>query len=165
MTARLSNNPFPAYTYVPGRTPHPVRDPDGHSYQKPDPHVDEFDVEKWSACSAYLFGIDLFNAGFFWESHEQWEAVWHAVGRRGKVANLLKGLIKLSAAGVKSLEGQPNGVHRHSRRAAELFQELGQEDIELCGFQLAELQQFAQSLATEDQANSVDFELRPCVNG
>lgn len=29
----LPKRPFPAYAYLPGRQPHPVRDPAGHSYQ------------------------------------------------------------------------------------------------------------------------------------
>jgi uncharacterized protein len=37
------------------------------------------------------------------------------------VADFLKGLIKLAAAGVKALEGTPEGVKSHSGRAAELW--------------------------------------------
>lgn len=35
---------------------------------------------------------------------------------------MLKGLIKLAAAGVKVREHQPHGIRIHSRRAAELFE-------------------------------------------
>jgi hypothetical protein len=34
---------------------------------------------------------------------------------------LLKGLIKLAAAGVKAREARTDGVRRHARRAAQLF--------------------------------------------
>ncbi|MFQ5661093.1 MAG: hypothetical protein ACE5GZ_11755 [Gammaproteobacteria bacterium] len=34
---RYTNRPFPSYRYVPGKAPHPTRDPDGHSYNKPPP--------------------------------------------------------------------------------------------------------------------------------
>jgi hypothetical protein len=63
----------------------------------------------------------LFNGGYYWESHVAWESVWLACGRKGVVADFLKGLIKLAAAGVKALEGKPEGVKSHSRRAAELW--------------------------------------------
>jgi len=66
-------------------------------------------------------GIDLFNNGYYWESHEQWESVWLAAGRRGRTADFLKGLIKLAASFVKAREGRPIGVTRHARRAGELF--------------------------------------------
>ena len=31
---RYTNLPLPAYRFVPGKAPHPTRDPDGHSYNK-----------------------------------------------------------------------------------------------------------------------------------
>ena len=69
----------------------------------------------------YLWGIQLFNCGYYWEAHESWEQVWHACGRKGLAADYLKGLIKLAAAGVKSREGETQGVARHAARGAELF--------------------------------------------
>jgi predicted metal-dependent hydrolase len=69
----------------------------------------------------FLRGAELFNAGYYWEAHEVWEALWHAHGRRGVTADLLKALIKLAAAGVKVREGQEHGVRTHARRAADLL--------------------------------------------
>jgi hypothetical protein len=63
----------------------------------------------------------LFNAGYYWEAHECWEALWHAHGRHGATADLLKGLIKLAAAGVKVRQRQRHGVVTHARRAAACF--------------------------------------------
>ncbi len=67
------------------------------------------------------YGVRLFDAGYYWESHEAWEGLWHAAGRRGATAELLKGLIKLAAAGVKVREGQEHGIRTHAARAAESF--------------------------------------------
>ena len=39
------------------------------------------------------------------------------------MADFLKGLIKLAAAGVKALEGTPAGVQSHTKRAAELWRQ------------------------------------------
>ena len=69
----------------------------------------------------FLRGVALFNAGYYWEAHEVWEGLWHAYGRRGVLADVIKALIKLAAAGVKVREGQEHGVRIHARRAAELF--------------------------------------------
>ena len=41
---------------------------------------------------------------------------------------MLKGLIKLAAAGVKAREGRPQGVMRHAKRAQELLHSCAEED-------------------------------------
>ena len=109
----------PPYAYVPGGPwPHPTRSPEGHSFGRRDGPIGPT-VAEWSA--RFRRGIELFDAGYYWEAHEVWEGLWHAEGRRGAVADLLKGLIKLAAAGVKVRERQEHGVRTHARRAAECF--------------------------------------------
>jgi uncharacterized protein len=76
---------------------------------------------RWESSALYLRGVELFNAGYYWEAHEAWEPLWHAHGRRGVIADVLRALIKLAAAGVKVLEGRPDGVRTHASRAAALF--------------------------------------------
>jgi hypothetical protein len=140
-TARYTRIPLPPYSYVPGVSPHPVSDPAGHHHGVADPVVRHFHAQRWNACQPYLYGIDLFNAGFYWEAHEQWEAVWHAVGRRGPIAALLKGLIKLAAAGVKLREDRVEGVRRHAARAAALFRSVAAsaDPALLCGLPVQQL--------------------------
>ncbi len=117
----VPDEPFPPYAFVPGRFPHPTSDPKGHSFGVNPSTSPELDPARWQESRPYLYGIDLFNAGYFWESHVAWESLWLACGRKGMVADFLKGLIKLAAAGVKALEGTPDGVKSHSSRAAELW--------------------------------------------
>lgn len=111
---------FPPYTYIPKRTPHPVSDPVGHSFGVPSPPLPS-PLADWRQSVEYRHGIDLFNHGYYWEAHEVWEGLWHAAGRVGPLAQVLQGLIKLAAAGVKTTAGSEQGRQRHSRRAAELF--------------------------------------------
>jgi hypothetical protein len=118
---RYTQLAFPPYTYVPGRSPHPVSNPAGHMFGHELPKPPPLDPTNWRASETYLYGIDLFNHGFYWEAHETWESLWHAAGRRGVIADFLKGLIKLAAAGVKQSEGNAAGVDRHLKRAVELF--------------------------------------------
>jgi uncharacterized protein len=113
--------PLPPYTYIPGRSPHPVSDPAGHQHGRTPQTPDAIDAATWATNRFYLFGIDLFNHGFYWEAHEAWESLWHKCGRRGTDADFLKGLIHLAAAGVKGLAETPRGVLSHSRRAAVLL--------------------------------------------
>ena len=105
----------------------------------------------WRTSTHYLLGVDLFNHGYYWEAHEAWEGLWHACGRAGEVAEFLKALIKLAAAGVKAREGNENGVRRAASRARELFVRLagerGEERDRFLGLSLDELDRHAQMLA------------------
>ena len=211
----MSPRPLPPYTHIPGVTPHPLRDPTGHSYRGdeapeadtsrcirpmavsgprspasdiqpagghvagervgargshlsllpphpgPLPHsgvlsassadcggegVETTEHPDWTnapdtspppqapltwadlpAHPEFRWAVQLFNAGYYWESHEAWESLWHAAGRKGAIADFLKGLIKLAAAGVKLREHNRVGVERHARRALELFGEVQRE--------------------------------------
>ncbi|MBK1699056.1 DUF309 domain-containing protein [Rhodovibrio salinarum] len=121
---------LPPYAYLPyrdpaGRHPHPVRDPGGHVRNgAPGPEVTgPPDPDAWRSTPAFLWGIDLFNAGYAWEAHEAWEDLWRAADRP-EAAELLHGLIKLAAAGVKAGVGNTRGVARHATAAAELFAQL-----------------------------------------
>lgn len=147
-TPRLApGRPFPPYAYVGGEGPHPHprNHPDGHSRNAPESVPDPLDPERWWQSEAYLHGIDLFNHGYYWEAHEEWEGLWNAAGRRGPVSEFLKGLIKLTAAGFKAREGHPDGVRKHAQRAAAHFQAtLGMLDTSrFAGFGLADLLEFA----------------------
>jgi hypothetical protein len=115
---------FPPYAFVPGFSPHPRSHPEGHSYGKKEENVLPLDPVNWQEAEMYLYGIDLFNSGYYWEAHEAWEALWHSAGKEGTTADFLKALIKLTAAAVKIRQGQPGGIREHARRAALIFQEI-----------------------------------------
>jgi hypothetical protein len=144
---------FPPYAFVPGVHPHPVTDIRGHQFGYPHGAPAPLDPARPCASLDFLFGVDLFNSGYYWEAHEAWEGLWMAAGRTGPVADFLKGLIKLAAAGVKARTGQSVGVQRHARRADELFQSV--QDVmptgksAFCGIRIAELIRAARSLVAE----------------
>ncbi|MDB5341051.1 MAG: hypothetical protein JWN70_6670 [Planctomycetaceae bacterium] len=112
---------LPAYTHIPGITPHPLGDPRGHSFGHVHPACPTPDWQGLPDNRLFQHGRRLFNAGYYWEAHEAWEGVWIAAGRSGLVADFVKGLIKLAAAGVKVREGSAVGAQRHLARAEELF--------------------------------------------
>jgi len=153
-TKRWTTYPFPPYSYVTGKSPHPLREADGHGCPGP-PEISVAPTnETWQQCELYLWGVDLFNAGFYWESHEAWEGVWHAAERKGPVADLQKALIKLAAAGVKAREGRVEGVRRHATRSLELGRIVAEstDTTEFMGVNLDELSQLGeQTLATADE--------------
>jgi hypothetical protein len=139
--------PFPPYAFVPGRRPHPTSDPAGHSYGAEPDLPAPIEPAHWEASTPYRYGLDLFNHQFYWESHVQFESLWLAAGRKGLVADFLKGLIKLAAAGVKHLEGKPQGVRSHACRAAELWRGVGL-DVFL-GLRLRELIELAERVGRQ----------------
>ncbi len=117
------DRPFPPYAFVPGGPwPHPTSHPEGHARGRPHVSVPPIEGDEWPASPSYCEGVALFNAGYYWEAHEAWEGLWLAHDRRGPTADVLKGLIKLAAAGVKVRQGQPHGITTHARRAASLFE-------------------------------------------
>ena len=95
--------PFPAYAFLPGRMPHPRRDPKGHSFGTPEPKPAYLPPDQWRANESYLFGVDLHNHGYWWESHELWEALWHLTD--GVEGQFLQGLIQISAANIQRALG------------------------------------------------------------
>ena len=146
----LPDQPFPPYSFVPGRFPHPTSDPAGHSFGIEPQTPAAIEPERWDQCKPYLYGIDLFNAQYYWESHVEFESLWLACGRHGVTADFLKGLIKLAAAGVKHLEGKPHGVTSHACRATKLWEDVAQnlrgEQEFFLGFRLKALIEMAETI-------------------
>jgi predicted metal-dependent hydrolase len=109
-------DPLPPHAFVPGG---PWHRPAAEDLRHGD--IAPIEGDDWQRSTAYLRGIELFNAGYYWEAHEAWEALWHAQGRSGPTADVIKALIKLAAAGVKVRQRQRHGVVVHAERAAALF--------------------------------------------
>ena len=101
---------FPPYAYLPGRDPHPVRDPRGHSYGEDEGPAGYFDPADWRANADYLYGVDLYNHGYLWEAHEDWEGLWHQSKHDELQTELLQGLIQCAAASLKIPMDQPRGL-------------------------------------------------------
>ena len=134
---------LPPYTYVPGSgVPHPIRDPKGHSHARKVRTVKPLIPESWADNRTYLVAIDYFNMGYYWEAHEEWERLWRLSGPDTAVGRFLKGLVKLSAAGVKVREKSIHGVRRHAASAGEVFADVAAEvnSERFCGLEFTMLQ-------------------------
>jgi hypothetical protein len=118
---RYSRRPFPAYRFVPGRTPHPTRDPAGHSYgHRPTPAA-SFDAERWYREDDYLYGVDLYNHGYWWEAHEAWESCWAAAGKLTPTGLFLQGLIQITAGCLKKHQGHTDAGRRLAQEGLDKF--------------------------------------------
>lgn len=147
----LPNVDPPRYTHIPGSgTPHPYRDPRGHSHNRrpspPKPLVDEH----WAENRSYLTALDYFNLGFYWEAHDEWERLLRATGPEELCGIFLKGLVKMAAAGIKVREESIHGVRRHAASAGEVFADVAAESDQdrYCGLDFT-LLQFAADRAAQ----------------
>lgn len=107
----LPERVLPPYAYLPGKFPHPVRDPAGHSFGA------GYDCQIASPSEEFVWGADLFNQGYYWEAHEAWELLWQQAEAATPQRLFYKALILLAAAGVKLREGKPRPAARHYGRA------------------------------------------------
>jgi uncharacterized protein len=139
----LPSADLPQYTYIPGTTtPHPIRDPRGHSHNRKGRPSLPLTPENWADSRTYLLALDYFNNGFYWEAHEEWERLWRVSGPDSTVGRFLRGLIKLAAAGVKVREYSIHGVRRHAASAGEVFADVAAEvgTDRFCGLEFTTLQ-------------------------
>lgn len=121
MMVRYTYKEFPPYAFVPAYYPHPRANVEGHSYNQEEKIFETISLNNYKDSEDYLFGIDLFNYGYYWEAHEVWEGLWKAHGKEGLIADFLKALIRMSASGVKVRQGQINGIKEHSKFSGEMF--------------------------------------------
>ena len=139
----LPTGELPSYTYIPGTdTPHPIRDPRGHSHGQRNRTARALDPAAWADNRNDLLAIDYFNLGYYWEAHEEWERLWRASNPESLIGQFLKGLVKLSAAGVKVRERSIHGVRRHAASAGEVFADVAAEvgEDHYCGLEFIMLQ-------------------------
>jgi hypothetical protein len=118
MKRLIPNIPFPPYLFIPGVNTHPKKE-GGHMFEQGEPVASALDVAHTKDSDFLKYSIDLFNHGYYWESHVYFEALWNAHGRKGSVADFLKAMIKLGAAGVKFSIQQDENAKEHLIRAKE----------------------------------------------
>ncbi len=115
---------LPPYAFLPGRDPHPTRDPSGHSFGREEASSPFRPSSDWRENEPYLWGVDLYNHGFLWEAHEAWEGLWHSAKRDRLQALHLQGLIQCAAAWLKIPMQQPQGTIRLAALAAEKLEQV-----------------------------------------
>lgn len=107
---------------------------------EPDPVAPLIELAHPETSDFLRYSIDLLNSEYYWESHVYFESLWNAHGRVGNVADFLKGMIKLGAAGVKMTIDQKVAADGHLMRARELFELVKKEEGSVfLGFDLNEI--------------------------
>ena len=135
--SRYTDIPFPPYRFIPGENPHPTEDPRGYAYGKPE-NVIWHGPNEWSRNPQYLYGVDLYNHGYWWESHEAWESLWKKPQANFLIKKFLQGLIKISSAFIKWHLHQQRGLeHLYNEGVSHLKDVLQEQEIYM-GLDLAE---------------------------
>ena len=121
---RYSTRPFPPYRFIPGHRPHPRRNVHGHSYGQPEPKPAGLSAKHWQKSEAYLYGIDLYNFAYWWESHEIFEGFWRAAGHDTEQRQFFQALIQLAAANLKHFLTHTTTAHNLLERGIARLQRL-----------------------------------------
>jgi hypothetical protein len=100
---------LPPVPHQPGRTPRPD---DALFAPLKAGLSSELSFEDLAASKAFRGGLEAFDAGYFWEAHELWEAVWICLPPASAERQLLQGLIQLANAGLKNRMGQASAAKR-----------------------------------------------------
>jgi len=71
----------------------------------------------WKEDHQFLFAADLFNLRYYWEAHEEWEAMWHCTESGTPMRDLLQSLIQGAAAVLQHHMGRHRGADQLLGRA------------------------------------------------
>ena len=106
-----ANGPLvlPPAPYLPGRTPRP---PEGFFEPLKIGLSSQHAPAELASSAAFRGGLEAFHAGYYWEAHELWEAVWMCLPPASAERQLLRGLIQLANAGLKRRMGRPAAALR-----------------------------------------------------
>ena len=136
--------PLPPYRHVPGRN------------ERPDETF--FDGVRASGEAAWLYGIRLFNAGYYWETHEVLEPVWLDARPNSRERHLVQAIIHLANGLLKETMGRPNARRRLAVLARERFAEAFSDGRHcLMGIRAADARTVADKLAAGDLAITLDL--------
>jgi predicted metal-dependent hydrolase len=73
----------------------------------------------WLQDPRFLYAADLFDHRYYWEAHEQWEALWHFASPEGDTKAVLQSLIQIAAAMLQHHMGSAQGASALLGRATD----------------------------------------------
>jgi len=109
---RYTSLPFPNRKYIPGIGIHPKKGKNGsHIPEIPD-DLEKYSDDSWQRSIKYLYAVDLFNSGYWWEAHEVLEDLWIQAGKTTSLAKFIQGLIQISAALLKDFQSKSQAAEK-----------------------------------------------------
>ncbi len=109
---RYTNLNLPLYRYIPGKGEHPNKLKDQIHIPEIPESITRFSDQTWKQSKTYLYAIDLFNHGYYWEVHEVLEKIWLKIGKTSPEGIFIQGIIQLSVALLKKSQLNKNGFKR-----------------------------------------------------
>jgi hypothetical protein len=122
---RLSSLPLPESRYLPSVTPR-------GAHRQPHP----IDWDALDEAELWAYGVDLFNARYYWEAHDAWERLWRAALRGSPEFTGLKGLIQIAAALLKVQVQNEPAARRLASRGIALLGAAAERRATLYGLEL-----------------------------
>ena len=110
---------LPGYRHLPFQNAHPFLDKEGHSYGEKLTPAEGFNAENWQDSEEYLYCIDLFNNGFWWEAHERLKYISMAAGQDSETNHFIRGLIQVAAALLKHFMKEEDGARTLAKMGIE----------------------------------------------
>lgn len=105
---------LPPFAYVPGQTPR-------HAEAAFDAICETAQAAEGIAalerCAAWRTGLAWLDAGYSWEAHELFEAVWMALPQGARERQMVQGLIQVANGRLKRKMGRPRAVAKIAERA------------------------------------------------
>ena len=95
--------------------------------------------QNWNDHDGFLHGCDLFDHRYYWEAHEMWEEIWHAVPRTHSDRALLQILIQAAACCLK--------VHMEQRASAQALMERCRYRLGQCSSDVVDLDRLVGDLS------------------
>jgi uncharacterized protein len=113
---RLSKISLPPYCFKKHTSPHPTQHPDGHFRERETYNCPRLAENNWRDCEGYLFALDLFSQGYFWECHEVLEDLWHSVDNDSPVHHYLQAFIQCTVTHWQASSGRISAARNILRR-------------------------------------------------
>ena len=105
----------------------------------------------------FLYGIDLFNAAYWWEAHVYFERLWAETSSADE-REFLQGLIQLAAALVKRRAGSAAGEAKLTAKALEKLRHTRERSGTCMGVRLDPLISSIEHTAAVDEGGSIEIE-------
>ena len=110
--------PLPTHAYVPGVNERHPEDAFDDIKKSVTTNQDILHLEQ---CAAFRAGLQFYEAGFYWETHEVLEPVWMALPDGSIEKSFIQGLIQLANGRLKLRMNRPNAAKRLVVIARELI--------------------------------------------
>lgn len=158
MEPDIKTLPLPDYAHIPGVNSRP----DLTFLESISAYAPLVTVERqWKTNLPWLYGIQLFNSGYYWEAHEVWETVWMNAPPNSREKQFVQGVIHFANGLLKVKMKRGNAARRLFALAHDTLEQAvaGRgviENAHFMGVGLADLRQ--DLLLAESKIGSNDFD-------